>query len=70
METRGAWDGSTNFECSDRNNELVWNDAMRIVDEMLQTDEWKGQARVKWDNIVHLTTQVRRRAYCNSKSKR
>ncbi|KAH7098797.1 cytochrome P450 [Auriculariales sp. MPI-PUGE-AT-0066] len=43
---------------SDRNMELVWSEAVRVVLELFKTDDWDGRSTVMIENITSLTTQM------------
>jgi len=46
--------------CSDRNLELVWEEATRVVGELVKTDAWAGGKSVSIPHIVDLTEKARR----------
>jgi len=39
---------------SDRHNELVWDEATRVVDELVKTDSWAGGKSVSIPHAVDL----------------
>jgi len=43
---------------SDRHNELVWDEATRVVDELVKTDAWAGGKSVSIPHAVDLIEKV------------
>jgi len=51
---------------SDRHNELVWDEATRVVDELVKTDAWAGGKSVSIPHVVNLIEKACLAPLCGS----